>query len=69
MTKAVRRPLATTTTTPGPSLLVEQLCSTFPFEVERGPFELFDDDQSALEIGQVDARGDVPLWLIGRIGI
>jgi hypothetical protein len=48
---------------------VEQLCSTFPFEVERGLFELFDDGQSALEIGQVDARGDVPLWLIGRIGI
>jgi hypothetical protein len=58
-----------TTTTPGLSLLVKQLRSTFSLEVERSLFELFDDGQCSLEIGQVDARGDVPLWLIGDIWI
>jgi hypothetical protein len=42
------RLLMATTTTPGLSLLVKQLRSTFPLEVEWGLFELFDDGQRSL---------------------
>jgi hypothetical protein len=46
------------------SLFVEQLRGSFSIEVERRLLELLDDRQGSLQIGQLDARGDVPLEFV-----
>jgi hypothetical protein len=68
---AARRPfrvraarLALATASSSLSLFVEQLRGAFPVQVEWGRFELLDDRQGSLQIGQLDARGDIPLEFI-----